>query len=44
MIFAPYLERLPHEFREPFIDELEAELGDPLVLDYVRLNWNAVAV
>jgi trans-aconitate 2-methyltransferase len=44
VIFAPYLERLPHELREPFIDELEAALGDPLVLDYVRLNWNAVAV
>ncbi len=43
VIFAPYLERLPHELREPFIDELEAELGHPLVLDYVRLNWNAIA-
>jgi len=43
VIFAPYLERLPDELRTAFIDELESELGDPLVLDYVRLNWNAVA-
>ena len=43
MIFAPHLERLPHELREPFIDELEAELGHPLVLDYVRLNIDATA-
>jgi hypothetical protein len=44
VIFAPYLERLPTELREPFLDELEPELGEPLVLDYVRLNWDAVAV
>jgi trans-aconitate 2-methyltransferase len=44
VIFAPYLERLPAELREPFLDELAPELGEPLVLDYVRLNWDAVAV
>lgn len=44
VIFAPYLERLPPQLREPFLDELERELGDPLVLDYVRLNWDAVAI
>ncbi|MGD0197563.1 MAG: methyltransferase domain-containing protein [Solirubrobacteraceae bacterium] len=44
VIFAPYLERLPDELRAPFIDEIERELGDPLVLEYVRLNWDAVAV
>jgi trans-aconitate 2-methyltransferase len=43
VIFAPYLERLPAQLRDPFLDELEPALGDPLVLDYVRLNWDAVA-
>jgi trans-aconitate 2-methyltransferase len=43
VIFAPYLERLPGELRDPFLDELEAALGEPLVLDYVRLNFAAVA-
>jgi trans-aconitate 2-methyltransferase len=40
VIFAPYLERLPEELREAYLDELVAALGEPLVLDYVRLNWD----
>jgi trans-aconitate 2-methyltransferase len=44
VIFAPYLERLPEELRESYLDELLPALGEPLVLDYVRLNWNAIAV
>jgi trans-aconitate 2-methyltransferase len=44
VIFAPYLERLPEPLREAFLDEIEPQLGEPLVLDYVRLNWDAVAV
>ena len=44
VIFAPYLERLPAELHDRFLDELVAALGDPLVLDYVRLNWDAIAV
>jgi trans-aconitate 2-methyltransferase len=44
VIFAPYLERLPEELRESYLDELLPALGDPLVLDYVRLNWDAIAV
>ncbi len=43
VIFAPYLERLPQELRAPFIDAALDHLGDPLVLGYVRLNWDAVA-
>jgi trans-aconitate 2-methyltransferase len=43
VIFAPYVERLPAELRQPFLDEITARLGDPLVLDYVRLNFAAVA-
>ena len=44
VIFAPYLERLPPGLHERFLDETLAELGEPVVLDYVRLNWDAVAV
>jgi trans-aconitate 2-methyltransferase len=44
VIFAPYLERLSPALRERFLDEIEPRLGRPLVLDYVRLNWDAVAV
>ena len=43
VIFAPYLERLPAALHERFLDETLAELGDPVVLDYQRLNWDAIA-
>jgi trans-aconitate 2-methyltransferase len=40
---GPHMDRLPEELREPFVaDVLELE-DDPLVLDYVRLNIDAVA-
>jgi trans-aconitate 2-methyltransferase len=35
---APYLERLPEEIREEFVAEIAGELGDPVRLDYIRLN------
>ena len=38
-----YLDHLPAELHQAFIDDAAAELGDPLVLDYVRLNWDATA-
>jgi trans-aconitate 2-methyltransferase len=43
-IFAPHLELLPAALREDYLDAIVAELGDPMVLDYVRLNWDATAV
>ena len=43
VIFGPYLDRLPRELHADFIDAAAAELGDPLVLEYVRLNWDATA-
>lgn len=43
VIFSPYLERLPEELRDRYLDDLLPALGDPLVLDYVRLNWDAAA-
>jgi trans-aconitate 2-methyltransferase len=38
---GPQLERLPDELRQPFVDEVAAGMGEPLVLDYVRLNIEA---
>ena len=43
VIVAPYLERLPAERRDDYLDALVEELGEPMVLDYVRLNWQATA-
>jgi trans-aconitate 2-methyltransferase len=44
VVFAPYLEHLPSGLHERFLDETLAGLGDPVVLDYQRLNWDAIAV
>ncbi|HEX4035093.1 MAG TPA: methyltransferase domain-containing protein [Solirubrobacteraceae bacterium] len=43
VIFGPYIERLPDDLRERFLDQAMEALGAPVVLDYVRLNWDAVA-
>lgn len=37
----PQLERLPTELHDGFVADVLAEAGDPLVLDYVRLNIDA---
>jgi trans-aconitate 2-methyltransferase len=36
-----HLDPLPDELRAPFIDQVLAQAGDPLVLEYVRLNMTA---
>ena len=44
VIFRVHLERLPAALRAPYIDRILDGLGDgEPVLDYVRLNWDAVA-
>jgi trans-aconitate 2-methyltransferase len=40
---GPVLDRLPPEKRQPFAEAVLAEDRQPLVLDYVRLNIEAVA-
>jgi trans-aconitate 2-methyltransferase len=40
---GPHMDRLPEELREPFVAEVLELEDDPLVLDYVRLNIDAVA-
>jgi trans-aconitate 2-methyltransferase len=37
----PQLEQLPGELHDAFVADVLAEAGDPLVLDYVRLNIDA---
>jgi trans-aconitate 2-methyltransferase len=36
-----HLDPLPGELREPFVDRVLERCGEPLVLDYVRLNMTA---
>jgi trans-aconitate 2-methyltransferase len=40
---GPILDQLPEEKRRPFAEAVLAQHSDPLVLDYVRLNIEAVA-
>jgi hypothetical protein len=36
-----HLARLPDDLQEPFIDAVAAEMPEPVILNYVRLNINA---
>jgi hypothetical protein len=38
---APFLEKLPAELEQRFVDDVADALGDPIELDYVRLNVTA---
>ena len=38
---GPHLARLPEDLRDPFVEAVAREMGDPLELDYVRLNIEA---
>lgn len=37
-----HLDPLPEELRDPFVDRVMQRAGEPLVLDYVRLNMSAI--
>lgn len=43
IVLGPHVQHLPEELREPFMDDVLAVLGEPVVVDYVRLNIDAVA-
>jgi trans-aconitate 2-methyltransferase len=43
IVLGPHMQQLPAEQRQPFMDAVMAELGEPVVVDYVRLNIDAVA-
>jgi trans-aconitate 2-methyltransferase len=43
VVLGPHVQQLPVELRERFMDEVLDALGEPVVIDYVRLNIDAVA-
>jgi trans-aconitate 2-methyltransferase len=43
IVLGPHVQQLPESLREPFMDDVLAALGEPVVVDYVRLNIDAVA-
>ena len=43
IVLGPHVQHLPEPLREPFMDEVMTELGEPVVVDYVRLNIDATA-
>jgi trans-aconitate 2-methyltransferase len=43
IVLGPHVQQLPPELRDPFMDDVLAKLGEPVVVDYVRLNIDAVA-
>jgi trans-aconitate 2-methyltransferase len=42
IVLGPHVQQLPEELREPFMDDLLEVLGERVVVDYVRLNVDAV--
>lgn len=43
IVLGPHVQHLPDQLKEPFMDEVMAVLGEPVVVDYVRLNIDATA-
>ncbi len=43
IVLGPHVQHLPEPLRESFMDEVMAELGEPVIVDYVRLNIDATA-
>jgi trans-aconitate 2-methyltransferase len=43
IVLGPLVQRLPAELRDRFMDDVLARLGEPVVVDYVRLNIDATA-
>jgi trans-aconitate 2-methyltransferase len=43
LILKPHIDSLPDELHEQLLDEVEAAVGEPCSLRYVRLNISAVA-
>jgi trans-aconitate 2-methyltransferase len=41
VVLRPHIERLPEELRDAYVADVLAATGEPLVLDYVRLNLDA---
>ena len=43
IVLGPHVQQLPEDLRERFMDDVMNALGEPVIVDYVRLNIDAVA-
>ena len=43
IVLGPHVQHLPEDLRARFMDDVLDELGEPVVVDYVRLNIDATA-
>lgn len=43
IVLGPHVQRLSQKQREPFMEAVLAALGEPVTVDYVRLNMDATA-
>jgi trans-aconitate 2-methyltransferase len=43
IVLGPHVQHLPTGLREPFMDDVLAALGEPVIVDYIRLNIDATA-
>jgi trans-aconitate 2-methyltransferase len=43
IVLGPHSQQLPDGLREQFMDDVLEELGEPVIVDYVRLNIDATA-
>jgi trans-aconitate 2-methyltransferase len=43
IVLGPHVQRLPEQLREQFMDDALQAIGEPVVVDYVRLNIDALA-
>jgi trans-aconitate 2-methyltransferase len=43
VVLGPHVQHLPEELRDPFMDDVLELAGEPVVVDYVRLNIDAIA-
>ena len=43
IVLGPHVQQLPEDLRDRFLDDVLEEVGEPVVVDYVRLNIDATA-
>jgi trans-aconitate 2-methyltransferase len=43
IVLGPHVQQLPEQLRESFMDDVLASLGEPVIVDYIRLNIDATA-
>jgi trans-aconitate 2-methyltransferase len=43
IVLGPHVQRLPDDLRERFMDDVLERLGEPVIVDYIRLNIEANA-